>query len=172
MAVRQITKKCPYCGRIYEQRTCGGLGRNASIEDAWTFGSPMKICAYCKKIFIDKDVKELAITQPRKADLAKVTASTRSLLIAGALVTLLLYLLGQRSFALVAAGIAVLYLVLDLGMYPMRMGKLKKERAASEQRLSDPEYARALKRSGIDVPERYLNDATVTNATNGKDEEK
>ena len=158
MAVQQITKKCPYCGKIYEQRACGGFGRKSAPEDVWVFGSPMKLCPNCKRIFIDKDVKELAITPPRKADLAKVTTSTRMLLALGAMLALLLFLMGQRVFAGVAAGVALLYLAMDLALYPMRMGKLKKERAASEARLSDPEYARALKKAGVDVPEKYLND--------------
>ena len=80
------------------------------------------------------------------------------LLPVGALVALLLVLLGQPTFAIVAAGVAVVYLMMDLALYPMRMNKLKKERAASEARLSDPEYARALKKAGIDVPEKYLNE--------------
>ena len=166
MAVQQITKKCPYCQKIYEQRACGGFGRKSAPEDIWVFGSPMKLCSNCKRIFIDKDVKELAITPPRKADLAKVTASTRSLLVLGALVTLLLLLLGQRAFAWVAGAIALVYLLADLALYPVRMGKLRKERAASEARLSDPEYARALKKAGIDVPEKYLKDENE-----GRDEE-
>ena len=158
MAMQQITKKCPYCGKMYEQRTCGGFGRKSAPEDVWVFGSPMKLCPNCKRIFIDMDVKELAITEPRKSDTAKITANTRMLLPVGALVALLLVLLGQPTFAIVAAGVAVVYLMMDLALYPMRMNKLKKERAASEARLSDPEYARALKKAGIDVPEKYLNE--------------
>ena len=167
MSVQQITKKCPYCGKVYEQRACGGFGRKPLPEDVWVYGSPMKLCANCKRIFIDKDVKELAITELRKSDTAKITANTRMLLPMGALVALLLYLLGQPTFAIVAAAVAVVYLAMDLGMYPMRMGKLKKEREASEKRLSDPDYARALKKAGIDVPERYLKEKAK-----GKDEEK
>ena len=167
MSMQQITKKCPYCGRVYEQRACGSIGRKPRPEDVWVYGSPMKLCESCKRIFIDKDVKELAITELRKSDKAKITANTRMLLPMGALVAVLLYLLGQPTFAIVAAAVAVVYLAMDLGMYPMRMGKLKKEREASEKRLSDPDYARALKRAGIDVPERYLK-----NESKGKDEEK
>lgn len=156
MSMQHLTKKCPYCGRIYEQRSYGSVGRKPAPEDAWVYGSPMKLCGNCKRIFIDKDVKELAITELRKSDTAKITANTKMLLPMGALVAVLLYLLGQPTFAIVAAAVAVVYLAMDLGMYPMRMGKLKKERAASEKRLSDPDYARALKKAGIDVPERYL----------------
>ena len=65
MSVQQITKKCPYCGKVYEQRACGGFGRKPAPEDVWVYGSPMKLCANCKCIFIDKDVKELAITELR-----------------------------------------------------------------------------------------------------------
>ena len=168
MSMQHLTKKCPYCGRIYEQRSYGSVGRKKPApEDAWVYGSPMKLCGNCKRIFIDMDVKELAITELRKSDTAKITASTRTLLPMGALVALLLYVLGQPTFAIVAAAVAVVYLAMDLGMYPMRMGKLRKERAASEKRLSDPDYARALKKAGIDVPERYLK-----NESKGKDEEK
>ena len=167
MSMQHLTKKCPYCGRIYEQRSYGSVGRRPAPEDAWVYGSPMKLCGNCKRIFIDMDVKELAITELRKSDTAKITASTRTLLPMGALVALLLYVLGQPTFAIVAAAVAVVYLAMDLGMYPMRMGKLRKERAASEKRLSDPDYARALKKAGIDVPERYLK-----NESKGKDEEK
>ena len=156
MSMQHLTKKCPYCGRIYEQRSYGSVGRKPAPEDAWVYSSPMKLCGNCKRIFIDMDVKELAITELRKSDTAKITASTRTLLPMGALVALLLYVLGQPTFAIVAAAVAVVYLAMDLGMYPMRMGKLKKEREASEKRLSDPDYARALKKAGIDVPERYL----------------
>ena len=156
MSMQHLTKKCPYCGRIYEQRSYGSVGRKPAPEDAWVYGSPMKLCGNCKRIFIEMDVKELAITELRKSDTAKITANTKMLLPMGALVAVLLYLLGQPTFAIVAAAVAVVYLAMDLGMYPMRMGKLKKERAASEKRLSDPEYALALKKAGIDVPERYL----------------
>ena len=167
MSVQQITKKCPYCGRVYEQRACGGFGRKPLPEDVWVYGSPMKLCANCKRIFIDKDVKELAITELHKSDTAKITAPTRTLLPMGAILAVLMYAMGQTTFALIAAGVAVVYLAMDLGLYPMRMGKLRKEREASEKRLSDPDYARALKKAGIDVPERYLK-----KESNGKDEEK
>ena len=167
MSMQHLTKKCPYCGRIYEQRSYGSVGRKPAPEDAWVYGSPMKLCANCKRIFIDMDVKELAITELRKSDTAKITANTKMLLPMGALVAVLLYVLGQPTFAIVAAAVAVVYLAMDLGMYPMRMGKLRKEREASEKRLSDPDYARALKKAGIDVPEKYLK-----SESNGKDEEK
>ena len=167
MSMQQITKKCPYCGRVYEQRACGGFGRKPQPEDVWVYGSPMKLCENCKRIFIDKDVKELAITELRKSDTAKITANTKMLLPMGVIVAVLLYALGQPTFAIVAAAVAVVYLAMDLGMYPMRMGKLKKEREASEKRLSDPEYAWALKKAGIDVPERYLKEKPK-----GKDEGK
>ena len=167
MSMQQITKKCPYCGRVYEQRACGSFGRKPQPEDVWVYGSPMKLCESCKRIFIDKDVKELAITELRKSDTAKITANTKMLLPMGALVAVLLYVLGQPTFAIVAVAVAVVYLAMDLGMYPMRMGKLRKEREASEKRLSDPDYARALKKAGIDVPEKYLK-----RESNGKDEEK
>ena len=167
MSMQHLTKKCPYCGRIYEQRSYGSVGRKPAPEDAWVYGSPMKLCANCKRIFIDMDVKELAITELRKSDTAKITANTKMLLPMGALVAVLLYVLGQPTFAIVAVAVAVVYLAMDLGMYPMRMGKLRKEREASEKRLSDPDYARALKKAGIDVPEKYLK-----SESNGKDEEK
>ena len=157
MAIKSITKTCPFCGKIYEQRSFNvRRGQEITNEDRWIFGTPMKICPGCKKLFIDKDVQELAITNPRKQDKALINPSTRTLTLMGIILGALLYFAGLPIFAIIAAGVGVLCAAVDIGLYPSRMKKLERERQASEKRLSDPDYARALKKAGYNIPEKYL----------------
>ena len=159
MAIKSITKTCPFCGKIYEQRNFNVARRHEiTEEDRWVFGTPMKICPGCKKLFIDKDVQELAITEPRRQDKVLITPASCRLALMGLILGLLLYLGGLTGFAIAAAAVGVLCAAVDLALYPTRMQKLKREREASEKRLSDPDYARALKRAGYDIPDRYLKD--------------
>ena len=68
-----------------------------------------------------------------------------------------LLLVGKLNvLAYIAFGVALATLVADAALYPTRQNKLAAERVASEKRLSDPGYARALKKAGYDIPERYL----------------
>ena len=157
MAIQSITKNCPFCGKIYEQRSFNTRRRGeVTDEDRWVFGSPMKICPGCKKLFIDRDVQELAITGTRKRDRALINPATRTLSLMGLILGGLLYLAKLKVFALIAAGVGVLCAAVDVALYPTRMKKLERERQASEKRLSNPDYARALKKAGYDIPERYL----------------
>ena len=157
MAIKSITKTCPFCGKIYEQRNFNvARRREITEEDRWIYGTPMKICPGCKKLFIDKDVQELAITNLRKQDKVLINPASRTLSLMGLILGLLLYLGGLTGFAIAAAAVGVLCAVMDLALYPTRMKKLERERQASEKRLSDPDYARALKKAGYDIPEKYL----------------
>ena len=158
MAIKSITKTCPFCGKIYEQRNFNVRSRKSEVteQDRWVYGTPMKICPGCKKLFIDKDVQELAITELRRQDKALINPASRNLTLMGLILGALLYLGGLTVFAMIAAGVGVLCSVVDLALYPTRMKKLEREREASEKRLSDPNYARALKRAGYDIPEKYL----------------
>ena len=156
MAMKQLTTACPHCKKVYRQRTIGAWGRKLTEEDRWQYGSPLCSCPSCKRLFIDKDIKELAITPLRSFDKDKVTASTRMLLVLALLLGLFMYFIGQRLFAAIVTGIGLIYLIADLALYPSRMKKLESERKASERRLSDRSYAAALKKAGYDIPERYL----------------
>ena len=156
MAIKTLVKNCPFCKKVVEQRAYASWGRKPSEEDKWLFGTPLKLCPHCGKLYIDKDMQELAITGPRKQDTVFVgQASLRIALMGVALGALLL--IGRLTvFACIAFGVALATLVADAALYPTRQKKLAAERVASEKRLSDPDYARALKNAGYDIPDRYL----------------
>lgn len=158
MAIKTITKTCPFCGKVYEQRSFNVRSRKSELtaEDRWLFGTPMKLCPNCKKLFIDKDVQELAITGPRARDKALINPTSRTLTLMGLILGAILWFGGLKTLALIAVGVGVLCAAMDLALYPSRMKRLERERQASEKRLSDPDYARALKKAGYDIPERYL----------------
>lgn len=162
MRTRTLVKNCPLCGKVYEQRSYITWGREEKDEDRWLFGAPLRLCPHCGKLFIDKDMQELALTGPRRQDKAVIGPASLRLGILGVTLGALLLIPGQTALALIAFGVAAATLAADAALYPTRKRKLDNERKASEKRLSDPEYARALKRAGYDIPEKYL--------TNGKEE--
>ena len=156
MASKRLTKTCPHCRKVYETRTVSAWGRQITAEDRWVFGMPLKSCPSCHRLFIDPDVQELALTEPRKKDKALVSGGSLRLAALGVALAAVLYAGGQRATALAIGGVAVLTVIADLALYPYRMKKLDREREASRQRLSDPAYAKALKDAGYKVPEAYL----------------
>ena len=157
MPMKQLTKKCPHCGIVYDQRPIGRWGKKLTPEDQWVYGSPLRMCKNCQKLFMDKDYRELAFTPLRSYDKAPITSTTYLILAAGGILGLLMYVGGQSTFAIIAWAVAIAYLVADLALYPGRLKKLEKEKQASEKRMSDPKYAQALKNAGFDIPDRYLN---------------
>ena len=151
MAMKTLVKNCPFCKKVVEQRAYASWGRKPSEEDKWLFGTPLKLCPHCGKLYIDKDIQELAITGPRKQDMAVVGLASLRIALMGVV------LIGKlNTFAYIAFGVALLTLGADAALYPTRQKKLANERLASEKRLSDPDYARALKKAGYDIPDRYL----------------
>ena len=157
MPMKTLVKNCPFCKKVVEQRSYASWGRQPTDEDRWLFGTPLRLCPHCGKLFIDKDMQELALTGPRKHDTAVVGPASLRLAAMGGILGAVLLIAGQTAFALVAFGVALTTLIADAALYPTRKRKLDNERAASAKRLSDPDYARALKRAGYDVPDSYLN---------------
>ena len=156
MAMKTLVKNCPFCKKVVEQRAYASWGRKPSEEDKWLFGTPLKLCPHCGKLYIDKDIQELAITGPRKQDMAVVGPASLRLALMGIVLGALLLVGKLNVLAYIAFGVALATLVADAALYPTRQKKLAAERVASEKRLSDPGYARALKMAGYDIPERYL----------------
>lgn len=165
MPMKTLVKHCPFCKKVYEQRGYFTKGREPTDEERWLFGSPMRLCPHCGKLFVDKDMQELAITPPRRQDTAAVSQASLRLVILGVALGAILFVAGLRTFALIALGVAMATLIADLALYPTRMKKLENERRASEKRLENPDYAAALKRAGYDIPERYLTKQASTEPT-------
>ena len=156
MAIKTLVKNCPFCKKVVDQRAYASWGRKPSDEDKWLFGTPLKLCPHCGKRSIDKGIQELAITGPRKQDTVFVGPASLRIALMGVALGALLMIGRLTVFACIAFGVALATLVADAALYPTRQKKLAAERLASEQRLSDPDYARALKKAGYDIPERYL----------------
>ena len=156
MAMKPLVKNCPFCKKVVEQRAYASWGRKPSEEDKWLFGTPLKLCPHCGKLYVDKDIQELAITGPRKQDTAFVGPASLRIALMGVVLGALLLIGRLTVFACIAFGVALATLVADAALYPTRQKKLAAERVASEKRLSDPDYARALKNAGYDIPDRYL----------------
>lgn len=156
MAMKTLVKNCPFCKKVVEQRAYAVWGRQPTEEDKWLFGTPMKLCPHCGKLYIDRDMQELAITGPRKQDTAVVGPASLRLGLMGGVLGGLLLAIGQTTLALIAFGVALATLVADVALCPTRRRKLAAEKIASQKRLSDPDYARALKRAGYDIPQEYL----------------
>lgn len=161
MATNTITKTCPFCRKVYEQRSFYCRGKTVTEEERWLFGSPMRMCPHCKKMFCDKDVRELAITGMRKQDKAFITPGSLKVSAMGIILGGLMLLAKLTTFGYIAMGVGLLWGVADLCLYPTRMKKMEKERQASEKRLSDPAYARMLKNAGYEVPQRYLPEGEI-----------
>ena len=156
MPTKTLVKNCPFCKKVVEQRAYASWGRKPSEEDRWLFGTPLKLCPHCGKLYVDKDIQELAITGPRKQDTAFVGPASLRIALMGVVLGALLLIGRLTVFACIAFGVALATLVADAALYPTRQKKLAAERVASEKRLSDPDYARALKNAGYDIPDRYL----------------
>ena len=162
MAMKTLVKNCPFCKKVVEQRAYASWGRQPSEQDKWLFGTPLRLCPHCGKLFIDKDIQELAITGPRRQDTAIVGQASLRLALMGVVLGALPLIGRLNVLAYIAFGVALVTVGADAALYPTRQKKLEAERLASEKRLSDPRYARALKNAGYDIPERYLTKEEAT----------
>ena len=162
MPMKTLVKNCPFCKKVVEQRAYASWGRQPSEQDKWLFGTPLRLCPHCGKLFIDKDIQELAITGPRRQDTAIVGQASLRLALMGVVLGALLLIGRLNVLAYIAFGVALVTVGADAALYPTRQKKLEAERLASEKRLSDPGYARALKNAGYDIPERYLTKEEAT----------
>ena len=157
MRTKTLVKNCPFCRKVYEQRSYISWGKDPLDEERWLFGTPLVLCPNCGKLFIDKDRQELAITGPRRQDTAVIGPASIRLGLLGAVLGAIFLIAGQTALGLIALCVAAATLAADAALFPTRRRKLENERIASEKRLSDPEYALALKRAGYEIPEKYLN---------------
>ena len=151
------TKKCPKCGKVYEQRTARGpYGR----ESLYKFGPIFVTCPSCGATFRDSDSYELAIMDPPSEMVKKLHVS--SIVLAS-----LLGVLGLASlFTDVAHPFGVLLICLLLGggvlfvdyrRYSNNIARIENGKAESIRRLkNNPDYVMLLKAAGFSVPDEYL----------------
>ena len=140
--------RCPHCNSIIRQTTSG--------EYSW--GSPLKVCPRCNEIYIDNYYHEVAIEGFSSTD--QIRSSWWMLLVP--IILSVLYARVSFNGILIAIGLAILMI---LGVSYQRIKnkeEMKVEMKHSLERLSDYNYALALKKAGYDVPDKYL--ANLTNS--------
>ena len=158
MAAKGIQNNCPYCGKTI---------RVKRYKAEHAYGSPVRACEHCGKTYIDRYYRELALEDPGSLDRRKITPKNIGMLLFGSLVIILAgFLFPEQKDLMIKILLMALGALLALSAswviiteyttYGRRMQFFDEERAASEQRLSDPAYALKLKNAGFIVPERYL----------------
>lgn len=145
------TKSCPYCGKVY----------TFLDSTKYNYGSPFRTCGNCSKVFIDKSYHELACEPARRLKVKRVDSLSITSIIVGLLFALIgvvsaeyapLFYLGGAFF--IASGVYLLWK--NIKDYPARCDSISRELELSKQRLSNPEYAKALLKLGHHVPREYL----------------
>ncbi|MBQ7904015.1 MAG: hypothetical protein IJ362_09820 [Oscillospiraceae bacterium] len=172
--MKYTTKKCPYCKTIYENYS--------SITEGAHLGSPLITCKKCKKIFIDKEMEELALKPfselKKKYSMLRLMSSLWNIFTFVFILFSYMIFSGNLKFDSSFESIFMLVLYCGCGIFTLSIIKsitidrqkiidgYKQEYAKSEIRLSDPHYALALKQAGYSVPEKYLKFDMETSISN------
>ena len=153
------TIRCPHCQQILKQ------GKNKSKE----FGSPLRNCRYCDRIYVDKDYIEAGLLTDWQLNLKLFFSHlwriiTSILLIAFSIVLLIgfftvdfsashLILLIPMAFGFVIGGWNFVDIFCNRDE---RRREIQKAIQKSNQRLSNPYYVLALHKAKISVPKYML----------------
>lgn len=154
------SKKCPHCGKTYETYST----YTKQYQDH--SGIPFRTCSNCGGRFIDKDIKEPALKPESFNEITVINCIFAMFMpfgAAGILLTIAAYNIGPTAVGLwVIAALLDIFYVASV-IYFLIKRKKYNESAAREyeesyKRLKNPEYARALKDAGFDVPSWFLKD--------------
>lgn len=152
-------KKCPQCGKIYESySTYTKHYQNHS-------GSPFLTCKSCGGTFVDKEIKEPAL-KPYTGEGLELWRCFFVFLMPWGLAGILAIICATNSeeYTLIATILSIvfmgIYIALTIYTIVNRakfIAEDREEYIESEKRLQNPQYAKALKDAGFDVPSKYLN---------------
>ena len=147
-------KRCPTCNQPYEKNFYSGKPKP---EEKIRYGSPIKVCKYCKKEFIDSDYKEIALEGvPNQEDYKRFTKGTIAYTIASFVMAFFFYIFDFRFLPILFIILGVIIIGSDMISYQKRQKYLEKEILESRKRLEDPLYALRLMHHGYKVPMEYL----------------
>ena len=149
-------KFCPHCKCPYESNT---YWVSILKPKETSYGSPIKTCHHCKKVFIDRDYHEIAIEGIKKADRRRVSYYGCFSCVLGVGFGLCALISGVILIGCFLIGLGVYSYYREDSAYKERQAMIKIEAAASENRLKNPAYAAILKRLGYSVPSKYLSPA-------------
>ena len=151
-------KKCPHCGKTYESYSIYTKSYQSHQ------GSPFITCKFCGETFVDKEIKEPAL-EPYSEKGFELWRCFFAFLMPFGLggILAIICALNSEEYAIGAGVVAFILLgiYMALTIYTIvNRAKLqeddKKEYKESERRLQNPEYAKALRDAGFNVPSKYL----------------
>ena len=147
-------KRCPACNQPYEKNFYSGKPKP---EEKIRYGSPIKVCKYCKKEFIDSDYIEIALEGvPNQEDYKRLTKGTIAYTIASFVMAFFFYIFDFCFLPILFVILGVIIIESDLTSYKKRQKHLEKEILESRKRMEDPQYALRLMQHGYKVPMEYL----------------
>ena len=147
-------KRCPACNQPYEKNFYSGKPKP---EEKIRYGSPIKVCKYCKKEFIDSDYKEIALEGvPNQTDYKRFTKGTIPYTIASFVMAFFAWLFDFSVLPLVFVVLGLIIIGSDIVSFQKRQNHLEKEILESKKRMEDPQYALRLLQHGYKVPVEYL----------------
>lgn len=146
--------KCPYCKAYYNYTTSG----------RYNWGSPLVKCRRCGRTFVDSSIHEVAIEGFGFTDSIRSNWWFLLLPFMIAVMGCILFSLdGLEGVMDIFMGCFISAIAIGTLMfwgvfrsYKQNKIKMKYEMDRSITRLSDPDYAYALKNAGYDVPDKYL----------------
>ncbi|GEM_PF-3300449 len=152
-------KRCPHCGKEYSRYS------SVTKNERNFYGSPFKECVFCSKIFVDKDMKELALKDFSLWGVKVINCILIPLWPYGmcSILPFIFYFSDDFDHSIIALliglGLLGLYLF-NVIRYLLHREEavllLKEEYRLSEMRLQNHDYAMALQKIGYKVPERFL----------------
>lgn len=151
-----MIEKCPACGAQIREKC-----------NAWAYGSPVKVCPKCKKEFLDKRFREVAVEGfDRRSVNPSFYLKGIFIFLAFTLLSVLVLVLmikftgTYRVKVLYCIGGGILGTIVCILLYiRVKFGFEEKEREKymeeSRKRLENKSYAEKLRAYGYNVPEQY-----------------
>lgn len=140
-----VTKRCPHCSQSYSV---------LKPKSDYEYGSPLRSCSRCNKMFIDKSYREIAITGVDDIDNRRFAPGTVIAIIFSFFVTFMGFL-ESNIYAQIGGPILICLfgwmLISEISDYPKRQAYMQKQTEESYKRMSDPSYVEALGLCGYDV---------------------
>ncbi len=147
-------KRCPSCNQPYEKNFYSGKPKP---EEKIRYGSPIKVCSFCKKEFIDEDYKEIAIEGiPNENDYKRFQSGTILYTISSFAMAFFSFIFDFQLLPILFVILGIIIIGSDIISYNKRLNHLEKEKAASRERLNNPNYALRLLQHGYRVPQEFL----------------
>lgn len=158
-----MEEKCGHCGESVKEKS-----------NTWGYGSPIRVCPFCKQEFLDRRWREVAVQglDPKSTSpvyyIKAFFFCLVALAVSGGWTWYTLHFHGSYYYSMVAVIIvsiigAIGCLVLAVGI---ALGFTKKDNEKyvreSEQRMQNPEYVKKLQECGYRIPEKYLTGAMGT----------